>query len=290
MLSIVWAGCSGSADEREGSVSFAILDVGQGLAQLGVSDGRAIAWDVGPRDSYARWAHGYEAMGSPFVEQLVLSHTDEDHRGGLTALAPDVAFSGTVVTSVYEDTALVRRCGGAWAPRLRFRTIAAGDTLGGLDRVLVQCVWPPLGLLGTVPVAPDARNELSLVFRIVTGAASVLITSDIDSAVARELVWRYGTGLVSDIVIVPHHGSAGSVHRSFYGYVMPSWAVVSCGEHNDYGHPSDELVDMLFDLGVPLLSTSVEGHVRFHTNGVYWRRGDRVSGMSCLRVNASPDW
>ncbi len=272
VIAIACIGCGDAGNEHDGGLGFAVLDVGQGLSQVGVSDGRAFVWDIGPRDSFERWSDGYDEMGRPPIDMLVLSHSDEDHRGGLAALGPDAGFSGTVVMSVYEDTSLVRRCGGAWASRLSFRTIAAGDTLGGLDGVYVECLWPPRGRDAAIPVGAQRRNELSLVFRIVTGDVSLLITSDIDSAAERELVSRYGLELASDIVVVPHHGSAGSVNRRFYGSVMPSWAVVSCGARNDYGHPSGALIDMLFDLGIELLSTPAEGHVRFHSNGVYWTR------------------
>ncbi|MBD3243702.1 MAG: hypothetical protein GF331_24135 [Chitinivibrionales bacterium] len=234
--------------------------------------GRALVWDIGPRQSFGRWADGYRALGCPYIEQLVLSHTDEDHRGGLALLDSGTAFSGLVVVSVYEDTALIRRCAGAWTPRLRFRTIAAGDTLGGLDAGLVQCLWPPRGSGTAIPVPADERNSLSLVFRVAVGESSVLITSDIDSAAEWGLVAECGSGLASDIVVVPHHGSADAAFRPFYGHVMPVWAVVSCAAQNDFGHPSDAVVDLLFGIGVGLLSTATEGHVCFRSNGVYWTR------------------
>ncbi|MDR2728292.1 MAG: hypothetical protein LBB56_04105, partial [Chitinispirillales bacterium] len=40
--------CSDDLPDGEGRFTFSVADVGQGLAQFGVYEGRAVVWDMGP--------------------------------------------------------------------------------------------------------------------------------------------------------------------------------------------------------------------------------------------------
>ena len=97
------------------------------------------------------------------------------------------------------------------------------------------------------------------------------MTGDIDTLAEEKLVERYHFELSSDIVVVPHHGSRGSLHSLFYGYVNPAYAVISCGLNNQYGHPSVDVVRLLaFQMMVTLFDTRYDGHVTATSNGEYW--------------------
>jgi competence protein ComEC len=249
---------------------FAVFDVGQGLAQAAVRRGNAVLFDVGPQSGYAGWREGYGLLGRPRIALIVVSHTDEDHRGGLALLDSGVAWNGQLAVSPYEDTTLLRDSAGAWSARVRFRTVAAGDTLAGLEGVTIECLWPPRDLDRPAVLPADERNRRSLVLRISFGGTSALVTSDIDTLAERSLCALQGAGLSSDMVVVPHHGSAGSVDASFYGYVHPGQAVISCARYNDYGQPSAVLYDVLFDQHIAARETFTEGHIVACSNGYYW--------------------
>ena len=96
------------------------------------------------------------------------------------------------------------------------------------------------------------------------------MTGDIDSTAAHEIAARYTVDVRADIVVVPHHGSAGSVCPFFYGYVRPSIAVLSFGMGNSYGHPSDAILAMLAEQGIRSVSTPAYGSLQWTGNGYYW--------------------
>ena len=112
-----------------------------------------------------------------------------------------------------------------------------------------------------------------MVFLVKNGLTRALITSDIDTCAERELSRRVNAGfasLASDIMVVPHHGSAGSLDPVFYGYVRPQRAVISCGAGNQYGHPSPQVLLWLSQMGIAVHLTSLDGGIALESNGYCW--------------------
>jgi competence protein ComEC len=249
---------------------FTVVNVGQGLSQIGAVGPEAIVWDMGDTGAAPQWNSAYKGMQKPHLRAIVISHSHADHMGGLNRLGDSVGFSGLIITSLLEDTALIRENCGSWREKIRFRTIAQGDTIGGLNGVSVECIWPPRGLAIRAPVVDDYKNSYSLCFIVRYGSTAVIITSDIDTLAERQLAVSYGFSLMSDIIVVPHHGSAGSVDPVFYGFVNPSAAVLSFGAGNPYGHPAKNVLDLLFQMRVQLFETATEGTVSAATDGYFF--------------------
>ncbi len=271
-LSCSGIGSNSELSEIAGDYTFAILDVGQGLSQIGVKDDKAVVWDMGDLNKFTQWQDGYTRLGTPFIKAIIISHGDMDHYGGLQALPDTTPFSGLVVTSPYEDTAALRAFAVNWTASIRFKTVKQGDTLAVLDNLYIECLWPPYGTETEQWVEDNfTKNRLSFCFKVVYGNTSVLITSDIDTVSEDKIVEAYTYSLSSDIVVVPHHGSRGSLYSLFYGYINPQSAIISCGLSNKYGHPSDDVVKLLaFQMLVTVLDTRYDGHILGRSNGEYW--------------------
>lgn len=267
-------GCGGNPASSAGGTArftFAVADVGQGLAQFGVIDGRAAAWDIGPPDSYPAWRAAYNELGRPRLEAIIISHSDADHCGGLRHLDGGVNWSGLIVTSPHEDTAKIREGAGVWSGSVRFQFAAAGDTLKHLDNVDIICLWPPRVIDAELPLDGRERNHYSLVFSVRHGYSRALVTSDIDSAAMTLIAAQSGGELRAQILSVPHHGSAGSVNPLFFSYVSAEIAVISCAAQNSYGHPSMRMINELMRQGVGIMYyTYLDNTVVFRSNGYYW--------------------
>lgn len=260
------------SDNINGLLTFAVLNVGQGLSQAVVSNEKAIICDMGDVDEFTMWQDGYTKLGSPFIEAIVISHGDMDHKGGLKLLPSDTKFSGLVVTSPYEDTASLRAFATNWSSSIRYKIVKQGDTLGLINGFYIKCIWPPKSPETDQWVEDNFnKNRFSLCFKIEYDNTSFLITGDIDTIAQDKLVERYQFDLNSDIVVVPHHGSRGSLHSLFYGYVNPDIAIISCGINNIYGHPSDDVIKLLaFQMVVTIYDTRYDNHVVGRSNGEYW--------------------
>ena len=102
------------------------------------------------------------------------------------------------------------------------------------DAPRFDVLWPP-------DYVREGGNPASVVVRVEFGAASLLLTGDLDSAGERRLLELSPT-LSAGLLQVPHHGSAGNSSLRFISRVAPDYAVVSVGAGNAYGHPREEVV------------------------------------------------
>lgn len=138
-----------------------------------------------------------------------------------------------------------------------------GDGSRGLssnigDAPRFDVLWPP-------DYVREGGNPASVVVRVEFGAASLLLTGDLDSAGERRLLELSPT-LSAGLLQVPHHGSAGSSSLRFISRVAPDYAVVSVGAGNAYGHPREEVVrKYAYVLGdtARFFRTDLQGRVAF---------------------------
>ena len=242
----------GDAPEDPEPLRVTFIDVGQGLAVLLDYGGRYAMYDMGP-DS-AGVIDSLVARGVDTLEWVLLSHNHRDHAGGFMEIAGSVRAGDGLL-----------RVGNA--PRVHVHRLYVGpDTLGGFIRDSVLTLARGFGIpvdtlvrgdaLGLFSGSGDAPrfdvlwppdyvreggNPASVVVRVELGAASMLLTGDLDTAGERRLLELSPT-LSADLLQVPHHGSAGSSSLRFIAQVAPGYAVASVGAGNAYGHPREDVV------------------------------------------------
>jgi competence protein ComEC len=137
----------------------------------------------------------------------------------------------------------------------------AGEWLDLGSGVRLEVLGPPEEPLhGTV----DDLNNNSVVLRLAYGDVSFLLTGDLAEEGEAALL-RGGANLRSTVLKVGHHGSDGSTTPVFLSAVQPSYAAISVGSENTYGHPSPTTQLRLQD--VPVARTDVNGRVHFETDG-----------------------
>ncbi len=268
---LAWLSCGVQGPSRTGSgLRFAVVNAGGGLSQMASSGAEAVVFDMGDTGAAQSWKDAYLAAGAPRIRTIVISNSRSAHCGGLSMLPDSTDFSGDIVTSVCEDTALVRAMCGWWASRVRFRTIGAGDTVAGPGGSFALCVWPPRSIALQAPVSGNVKEEYSLCFLLRYQSNTVLVTSDIDTSAQQALSARLGSGLGADMLVLPRNGSAGSIDPVFCGYVAPSIGVISCGEGNNDGASAPAVLALLFQMHVRLYQTCSRGTFAAFSNGYYW--------------------
>ena len=104
-------------------------------------------------------------------------------------------------------------------------------------------------------------NEDCGVLLIDTGSVRLLLMSDADISREEELCAQYGEALRCDVLKVGHHGSPYSTGEQLLRYASPSFAVISCGRNNIYGHPADRVVELLEESGIIYARTDENGAV-----------------------------
>lgn len=113
---------------------------------------------------------------------------------------------------------------------------------------------------------PDDTDNASIVLRIVYGDTSFLFTGDAEQE-AGNVILASGQDIQSTVLKVGHHGSSTSTSEAFLDAVNPTYAVISCGAGNSYGHPHQEILDKLQNKGVEVYRTDLLGDVYCTSDG-----------------------
>jgi competence protein ComEC len=140
------------------------------------------------------------------------------------------------------------------------RSLRAGDALS-LGSARISVLAP---LAGYVPGAAATNND-SLVLRVGVGATAVLLEGDAEAPIEQAMLAEQG--LQSTLLKVGHHGSVTSTRPEFLVRVAPQWAVISCGLHNRFGHPRQEVLEELQAAHVRTFSTDTNGATCFSLDG-----------------------
>jgi competence protein ComEC len=245
-----------------GEVELLVIDVGQGLSVLVRTHEHTLLYDMGPaiRDGFDAGERAVipalHALGVRHLDRAVISHGDNDHAGGFAAVG--VHFPATDVLAP-EGVTLP-------APS---KACTAG-LKWNWDGVGFRFLHPP-------PHFPYLANESSCVLRIDSAHGSILLTGDIGEVIERDLVRLHAQDLRTDVVLIAHHGSAGSSDPAFVEATRPRIALVSSGHGNRFGHPRPDVMQRWQHAGARTFDTSASGalHVRFSARGpdVETRRG-----------------
>lgn len=246
----------------------AFLDVGQGdAAVIHLPDGKAVLVDAGAADE--RYDAG-ERVILPYLRHcgirrlyaLVVTHPDNDHRGGVRAILDAMPVANILLGGRWP----AEGAAGALLQRMRSSNAVMHDVRAGSRMQLPGDVM----LYGLSPPADslvESSNENSVVFRLDYGRTRFLFTGDADTEAEERMVRRYGGSLRADVLKVGHHGSATSTADAFVADVRPRFAVISAGRNNRFKHPNGPVGARLLKAGAEISRTDVEGAVLFESDG-----------------------
>jgi competence protein ComEC len=97
------------------------------------------------------------------------------------------------------------------------------------------------------------------------GATSVMLEGDAEAPIEDAMLAE--PNLKSTLLKVGHHGSITSTRPEFLSRVAPQWAVISCGLHNHYGHPREEVLEELQNAQIKTFRTDINGASCFVLDG-----------------------
>ena len=100
-----------------------------------------------------------------------------------------------------------------------------------------------------------------------------MLTGDAPKSIEDYLVSMHGDKLESEVLKLGHHGSKTSTSELFLSKVSPHFAVVSTAAGNSYGHPHEEVMDLVREKTTEVFSTAEFGSVTFLSDGqTVWRK------------------
>jgi competence protein ComEC len=175
------------------------------------------------------------------IDAVFITHTDNDHRGGLKAVVKDFK---------------ARNIFGAG-----YRLLKRFDRVVGFKNAEVLVLNPPSeGFFGQ-----DTNNN-SLVIKITTASQSFIFCGDIKEEAMKNLLLD-PERLKSDCIKIPHHGSAiSAAGEAFIRAVSPKIALISAASKD----VSRSLLNFLCDINCRVYQTHSDGAITLKSsNGAF---------------------
>ena len=279
---------------KTGELRIHYIDVGQGDAALiEFPDEKVMLIDGGDGSKSATKSllRYMNALEIDKIDDLVLTHADNDHSGGLLdVIKHKTIFNAYLPASFSEnDTKYSKvlsvlskeKCTISYSTRAI--SFSCGDAAGSGVDYSVKCLYPYVKqvediLNGDIEISND--NEISAVIWMHYKGVGALFMGDASQEVEERLMLDNEVGALSAIGVnlqntqllkLAHHGSATATSLKFLQYLGVKEGIISCGKNNDYGHPAKETLLHLSQAKANVHRTDLNGHIMatISSNGEY---------------------
>ncbi len=262
------AGCSQTAAEEtttqqvktNGKLSVHYMDIGQGDAALIQCEGHSMLIDAGNNNKGTQVCSYLKSQNVDKLDIAIGTHGDADHIGGLDVVIYNFDCDTIIMPDRKRDTK-------TWQ-----------DVINAIDEKNDTLTYPEIGKtysLGSATVeiiAPcsydygDNENNYSVGVLITYGESKFLFTGDAEAEAEADML-KNGIDIDCDVFKVSHHGSSNANTSAFLDAALPEYAVISCAEGNDYGHPHQEVLNELRSRGIKVFRTDEQGTIVAVTDG-----------------------
>lgn len=244
---------------EESLLRIIFVDVGQADSTIIICDDEVLMIDGGnAADSQLIFSMLRNTLGIDHINYMIATHPHEDHVGGLAA-----AFNACSVDVLFT-------------PVLEYDTKAFHSMMKYAEQQGTSIQIPQPGdsfMIGTafVEILGPVRyyenyNDMSIICKISYGETSFLFGGDAEWDAEHDLV-DSGADLSADVLRVNHHGSNSSSTFVFLRAIMPTYAIISVGADNPYGHPAEETLARLGDVGAVVMRTDEMGTIECESDG-----------------------
>ncbi|WP_432736150.1 DNA internalization-related competence protein ComEC/Rec2 [Maridesulfovibrio sp. FT414] len=241
---VVITGPLGSRTVIDGGGSFGDFDMGRAV--------------VGPWLCYGAF---------PEVDNIFLTHGDSDHAGGLAFLLEKFRVSHFYCNGDMPAGELGERFAKAFAEAgLEPEVLGQGALIFLEPGLSLEIMHPSAGFGGK-------KNDRSLYLKLVWNGRPLLsVAGDLDRKGIKDLL-KSGLDLKSQILILPHHGSAGGYSTQLYDRVDPEIVLAACGVLNRFNFVAEKVRNEFVKREIPLDTTADSGmiSISWNSNGTMRR-------------------
>jgi len=246
------------------------FDVGQGLSVLIERNSHAILYDTG-----AAYPSGFtlsEAVILPYLQysgitqldNIILSHSDNDHAGGLATLLDNIGVDAIMSNDEQLVGKAIINASTDFNTKPLINSCYAGHSFNwqGLSFDILSPALASEGVIQSKAEESSRQdNDDSCVILVTDQQGRTLpLTGDISAEVEQKIMQQYPK-LAIDILQVPHHGSKSSSSRDFLKQLAPQYAVVSAGYLNRWHMPVKSIRQRYIQQNIKILTSAEVGQV-----------------------------
>lgn len=251
-----------------GKVELVFIDVGQGDSILiKTPKGKFILVDGGGSDTYD--VGEYKLLpylrhrGINEIDFMINTHPDTDHLRGLESVIREIRVKHIAIPKTRQDAIEFEVLKGlAMDKNIALTSLQRGQSINLEEGLLIKVLHPI-----EQSYLKDNHNNQSISIMCTYKDFRFFLTGDIEEEAMRSILADASLLLDALIVQVPHHGSKHSYLPEFYKQLDSSYAIISAGRNNRYGHPHDEILDLLDEYDLTVIRTDQHGAIRFISDG-----------------------
>lgn len=263
----------------EDGLQITMLDVGQGdCIHIQSEEGNHYLVDGGSSSKSQVMKYQIlpylKSQGVRHLEAVFLTHSDSDHCSGLIELLEAYPSDGLTIgslilphiaeSSMDEQYKEIKQLAGE--KEIQVQYMSRGQKLED-GAMSIRCLHPYRNY------DTESANEYSLVLLVTYKQFTGLFTGDVEGE-GEACMWEYmqkyrneykqeyGHKTEADdtdrrftLLKVAHHGSRYSTSEEFLDAWNINLAIISCGQNNRYGHPHEETLERLENVGSKVLTT-----------------------------------
>lgn len=243
-----------SNQEITGDLKVYFIDVGQADSILIVNKDEAMLIDAGNNDDGEDVVNFIKEKEIQKLNYVIGTHPHEDHIGGLDDVIDSFEIENIMLPDITTNTKTFE------------------DVIDSIENKKLEITIPQIG--DTFKIG-DANCEVkssiinksnlnlaSIVIRLEYGNTSFLFMGDAEKENEEQINWEPVT-----VLKVGHHGSSTSSSLEFLKQVNPQIAVIMVGKDNDYGHPEQEILTKLNNIGSKIYRTDLNGTITVISDG-----------------------
>lgn len=243
----------------QSTLTATFLDVGQGdCALIELPDGQTMLIDAGNKKDGPEIISQIKNKGYDHLDYVVATHPHADHIGSMTQVLQEFPVEAMYLPNQSHTSQTFEQMLDTIEENgVPLYPAQAGTLIANQEGYTIS-------LLAPLPGHYSELNNYSAVVKITYGNHSYLFMGDAEEPVEKELL---SENIEADVLKVGHHGSSYASSLSFLQAVSPLYGVISCGSGNSYGHPHQETLNRLNQLGIEILRTDLDGTIVISTNG-----------------------
>ena len=257
LLATLLAGCGAGFSEARGgqSVTLFAATVGKGDALILKVDDWTGLIDTGRPKAMSRVKAALKVMNVTTLDAVFLTHTDNDHAGGLDWLAQSGIPVGAWYASAMYTGVKEKKHPALQAAAMRgedVRWLRRGDvvSLGNTGAVL--------NVLAPNERFTDSEDNNSLVMMLETAQGRMLLTGDMELNEEASLLSK-GDDLSCAVLKVPKHADEETLSDAFARRVHASVGIISTDSQEKPGTPDPGVLSRLSAAGVACYVTQDAG-------------------------------
>lgn len=238
------------------------LDVGQSDCTIITCDDEVMLIDSGTSNQGYNIRTSLFTLGIEEIDYMVITHQHDDHMGAAAELLSHYSVSNIMMPKIADVSSVNMLSYDNLLEAISENDVNPIPVSGGESFTLGSALVEVLS-----PIKQDDNlNNMSVVLKVTYGETSFLFLGDSEKEIEKQLL-RSGESLSADVLKVGHHGSATSSHESFLEAVNPTYAVISCGDLNSFGHPHSDVINRLLDYDIVPYITSFNGNIIAASDG-----------------------